>query len=133
MTTIETTPSGDSITVRRTGMAPGHLAGIIIWALVLVIGFAAVIGLGSPITDDRGLLDKAYHPTPPVSEAQAIQSAETIVRIDYPQFANGVRTVTHENDFGDDRYTIVYRIPRQLTGVRIAVSVKGSVTVGQYP
>jgi hypothetical protein len=133
MTTIETAPSGDSLTVRPARIAPGSALGLIAWAVLLVAGFAIVIGLGSPLADDRGLLDKAYHPAPPVSEARAIEAADTIVRLDYPQFASGVRTVTHEQDYGDDRYTIVYRIPRQLTGVRISVSVSGHVSVGQYP
>jgi hypothetical protein len=133
MTTIESTPAGEPILVRRSRVAPGSALGLILWAVLLVAGFAIVLGLGAPLKDDRSQLDRAYHPTPPVSEAQAIESAETIVRVDYPQFANGTRSVTHETSFGDDRYTIVYKIPRQVSGVRISISVKGSVTVSTYP
>jgi hypothetical protein len=133
MTTIESTPAGEPVLVRRSRVAPGSALGLIVWAVVLVAGFAIVLGLGAPITDDRSQLDKAYHPTPPVSEAQAIDAADTIVRVDYPQFATGTRTVTHDSSFGDDRFTIVYKLPRQVSGVRISISVKGSVTVATYP
>jgi hypothetical protein len=133
MTTIESTPTGEPILVRPTRIAPGSALGLILWAVLLVAGFAIVLGLGTPLADDRSQLEQAYKPTPPVSEAQAIAAADTIVRFDYPQFANGARSVTHEDTFGDDRYTIVYKIPRQATGVRISISVKGSVTVSTYP
>jgi hypothetical protein len=133
MTTIESIPAPEPMALRQPRMAPRNIAGLLIWTLVLVAGFALVIGLGSPLVDDRSAVDKAYHPTPPVTEAQAIESADTIVRVDYPQFATGIRSVTHEDTYGDDRFTIVYRMPRQVSGVRISVSVKGSITVSTYP
>jgi len=107
--------------------------GLLLWTVLIVAGFAVVLGLGSPLADDRSLLQRAYNPSPPVSEAQAIEAAYTIVRHDYPQFASGARSVTHQTDFNDDRYTITYAIPRQATGVRISVSVKGKVSVSTYP
>lgn len=136
MTTIETSPPpppSERIAVRPSRIAPGSVLPLILWAVLLIAGFAVVLGLGQPLSSDADQLERAFHPPPPVTEAVAIQSADTVVRNQYPQFANGVRSVTHQTDFGDNRWTIVYRIPRQLTGVRISVSERGSVTVGQYP
>ena len=133
MTTIESTPSGDALIVSPRRVAPGSVLGLLVWTVVIVAGFAIVLGLGSPLPDDRSLLERAYNPTPPVSQAQAIEAAETIVRHDYPEFASGARSVTHQTDFNDERYTITYAIPRQATGVRISISVKGKVNVATYP
>lgn len=133
MTTIDSTPSGEAVIVRPRRVAPGSVLGLLLWAVILIAGFALVLGLGSPLADDRSLLERAYNPAPPVSEAQAIEAAETIVRHDYPEYAGGARSVTHLTDFNDERYSITYAIPRQATGVRISVSVKGKVSVSTYP
>jgi hypothetical protein len=133
MTTTGSTHPSETLVARPRRVAPGSVLGLLLWTVLIVAGFAVVLGLGSPLADDRSLLQRAYNPSPPVSEAQAIEAADTIVRHDYPQFASGARSVTHQTDFNDDRYTITYAIPRQATGVRISVSVKGTVNVTTYP
>jgi hypothetical protein len=136
MSTIEsTTPSGDDgVIVARPGrVAPGSVLGLALWAVIVLIGFAVILTLGSPLPDDRSVLERALNPTPPVSQAQALESADVIVRHQYPEFAGGARSVIHLTDHNDERYTITYAFPRQAQGVRITVSVKGNVSVATYP
>jgi hypothetical protein len=105
-----------------------------IWTVVLVAGFALVLLLGRPLPSAAEELEAAMHPTPPVSEQAALQSAETIVRLQYPDFVNQERSVERSSDFGRDRWVIVYSHATELTGVRISIMVDtGQVTVATFP
>jgi hypothetical protein len=105
-----------------------------IWTIVLVAGFAIVLLLGRPLPSAAEELDAAMHPTPPVSEEAALQSAETIVRLQHPDLLNQERTHERRSDFGRERWVIVYSRATELTGVRISITIDtGQVTVATFP
>src|SRR5918992_3736147 len=79
-----------------------------VWTIVLVVGFAAVLTLGAPLPSSDDELAGAYSPPTPVTEAVAIASADTIVRLQYPAMRAAERTVTRRDDLGVDRFVIVY-------------------------
>ncbi len=105
-----------------------------VWTVVLVIGFWLVIALGGPVTTSADELDAAFHPATPVTEAAARTSADTIVRISYPEFHGVEPKVTHSTDFDIERYVFVYSRPDVLSGVRVSVEVvSGDVQVTTFP
>jgi hypothetical protein len=105
-----------------------------VWTIVLVVGFAAVLTLGAPLPSSDDELAGAYSPPTPVTEAVAIASADTIVRLQYPAMRSAERTVTRRDDLGVDRFVIVYTVPGRLSLVRIAVEVvSGRVTSFYLP
>lgn len=104
------------------------------WTVVLVVGFWLVLALGGPIATSTDDLDAAFHPATPVTEATARISADTIVRISYPDFHGVEPKVTHATDFDIERYVLVYSRPDVLSGVRISVEVvSGDVQVTTFP
>lgn len=110
----------------------------LVWTVVLVVGFGLVFSLGQPVTTAADERAAAFDPPTPVTEEDAIRSAETIVRFDYPEFANAGRTVSRRTDLGQDRFLIVYtqRAAGSLNaaGVRIAITVEsGEVRVATFP
>ncbi len=105
-----------------------------VWTAVLVIGFWLVLALGGPVETSADELDAAFHPAPPVTEAAARTSADTIVRISYPDFHGVEPVVTHSTDFNIERYVLVYSRPEVLSGVRVSVEVvTGDVQVTTFP
>lgn len=106
------------------------------WTALLVAGFAVVLLLGTPVATSVDELTSAMHPAAPVSQAAAESSAATIVRLQYPTFANATRNVTKATDFGIEHWLVEYTDttgsgPR---GVRISIVVAtGHVEVATFP
>ena len=104
------------------------------WAALLVAGFTAIALLGGPLADPQRELEAALHPQTPVSEAAAIESAATIVRLSYPNLLGAEQRVEHRTDFGIERYLVVYTDPQVASGVRISIAVDtGRVEVASFP
>ena len=107
-----------------------------VWAALLVAGFALVVALGTPTATAADELSVAMHPSTPVTQSAAEQSAATIVRLGYPSFASAAHTTTKATDFGVEHWLVEYTdttgsSPR---GVRISiVVVTGHVEVSAYP
>jgi hypothetical protein len=103
------------------------------WTLVLVAGFAVVILLGAPIQTSDQELAAAKAPATPVSEDTARRSAETIIRLEYPEFVGVTPAVEQRADFGVTRYVLVYSDPEQGAGVRISITIaSGKVDVSSF-
>jgi hypothetical protein len=111
---------------------PAVLLGV--WTLLLVVGFGGVIALGAPLATVEDRLESAMRPSPPVDEAKAIESAETIVAIKYPTMKGAQRTATRRTDFGVERWVVVYSFPDRLSLVRISITVQtGEVNESYLP
>ena len=107
---------------------------LVAWTVVLVAGFALVLGLGAPIADPVDQLAAAYAPPTPVTEAGARASAATIVRLQFPEFAAFDPAVERREDFGIPRWVVVYADPGGAAGVRVSVTEQqGTVEVGTFP
>ena len=132
MTTAETDAARRPDLAGRPRRSP--LLVLAAWTLLLVAGYALVFTLGQPLptlADERAA---AYAPATPVDEATALRSADTIVRLEYPDFAQAPRTVQRKEEFGDDRFVIVYSRPERQAAVRISISVEsGRVRVSSFP
>ena len=104
------------------------------WAAILAAGFAVVFVLGAPLPTPAERLDAALHPSPPVSESAARQSAQTIVELQYPDF-NGIEpTVERATDYDIDHWVITYSDTESLSGVLISIVVdNGTVEVTAFP
>jgi hypothetical protein len=115
--------------------APTRLPVVLaVWTVALAIGFWLVVALGGPVVTSTDELDAAFHPATPVSEAAARTSADTIVRISYPDFHGVEPQVVHATDFDIERYVLVYSRPEVLSGVRVSVEVvSGDVQVTTFP
>jgi uncharacterized iron-regulated membrane protein len=111
-----------------------HTAVLAVWAAVLVAGFALIVAFGGPTATTADELDAAYHPTTPVSEAAARSSAATIVRLQYQEYESVEPAVSRADDFGIERFVVVYSSEALLSGVRIAIEVEtGEVTTTTFP
>ncbi|HET7676817.1 MAG TPA: hypothetical protein VFK38_03120 [Candidatus Limnocylindrales bacterium] len=124
--------TGGSVTPApaRRGRRPALLA----WTAALAVGFGLVFGLGRPVERTEDALAAAYSPKPPVTRDAALASAETIVRTEYPTFVTGTRTVELRQDFGLERWVVVYTLPDQAAGVRLSFGVgDGKVSVSTFP
>lgn len=106
------------------------------WTALLIAGFAVVILLGTPVATSSDELASAMRPAVPVTQATAESSAATIVRLQYPTFANTARKITLATDFGIDHWLVEYTdttgpAPR---GIRISIVVaSGHVEVATFP
>ncbi|NJD27704.1 MAG: hypothetical protein FIA92_05350 [Chloroflexi bacterium] len=105
------------------------------WAAALLLGFLAIFTLGRPLPSDDQELQAALHPAPPVSQAVAEASAETIVRLQYGDLLDARRTVLRRSDFGVDRWVVTYTADGPaLSGVTISVAIEtGQVDVAAFP
>ncbi len=109
---------------------------VAIWAGLLVAGFAVVFLLGAPVGTAAQDLDAAMHPAAPVSEAAAQQSADTIIRLQYPSFEGVPRSMARATDFGIEHWVIEYtdRSGTAPRGVRISVVIgSGQVEISTFP
>lgn len=107
-----------------------------IWAAVLALGFGVVFVAGGGLPTEEQTLEAALHPAPPVDEAAAVRSADTIIRLRYGQFAAAERSVDRRTDFGIDHWVITYvdRANAVLSGVEISIGVtSGVVEVATFP
>ena len=110
-----------------------HLA-LVAWAGILVVGFAVILAFGGPTRTAAEDLDAAYHPPAPVSEAVARSSAATIVHLQFPEYESVEPVVSRADDFGIERFVIVYSSEALLSGVRIAIEIdSGEVTASTFP
>jgi hypothetical protein len=64
-------------------------------------------------------------PPTPVTEEIARRSAETIVRLQYPEFVGVTPSINKRNDFDIERWVIVYSDAVQGAGLRISITVEG--------
>lgn len=106
------------------------------WAALLVVGFAVVFLLGTPVRTAAEDLDAALHPAAPVSQAAAEQAADTIVRLQYPSFASVPRSVDRATDFRIEHWVIEYtdRSGTAPRGVRISIVIgSGQVEISTFP
>lgn len=128
-------PADDvAITGTATPERPRGLFALAVWTVILVLGFAAVLTLGAPLASSEDELAAAYRPSPPVTEAEAVASADTIIRIEYPMMSDAERTVSRRDDLGVDRFVIVYSLTDRLSLVRISIEVvSGDVRVFFLP
>ncbi len=107
-----------------------------VWALLLVAGYAVVLGLGAPPASADAQLEAAMHPVPPVTQAAAEAAADTIVRLGYPAFGGAQREVRRADDLGIERWVISYTDTTSGTarGLRISIVAEtGLVEVSTYP
>jgi hypothetical protein len=105
-----------------------------VWTVALVAGFALVLGLGRPVATAADEIAAAYRPVPPVSAAAARTSADTIVRLEYPDFQGVEPEVSFSTSYGIERHVLVYSRPEILSGVRVSIEVaSGDVTVTTFP
>jgi hypothetical protein len=93
------------------------------WTVLLVIGFGAVFAAGGPLATGEDLLAAAYAPPTPVTEEVALSSADTIMRMEHPEFTEAERRIRRQNDFNDDRYVVTYSYPERGYALRIAISI----------
>ncbi len=106
------------------------------WAGLLAIGFAVVFVLGAPVGTAAQDLDAALHPAAPVSETAARQSADTIVRLQFPSFEGVPPSVDRATDFGIEHWVIDYtdRSGAAPRGVRISIVIgSGRVEISTFP
>jgi hypothetical protein len=106
------------------------------WTALLVAGFAVVFLMGAPVMTADEELAAAMHPAAPVTQQAAEKAADTIVRLQYPDFAGVPRTVVLATDFGVEHWVVEYtnRTGFAPSGVRISIVVKtGLVEVHSYP
>ncbi len=117
------------------GRSRGRLvAALVVWTVVLVLGWAVVVGLGAPVATSADELATAMHPATPVTEAAARTSAATIIRLQHQELQGVTPTVRHATDFGGDRWVIVYAQPDPVAGVRISIdTATGEVHVATFP
>lgn len=94
------------------------------WTVALVLGYLVVITLGSPLPTATDELAAAKAPPTPVTEEVARRSAETIVRLEYPDFAGLQPAVERRTDFGIDRFLVVYSDPAQGAGLRVSITIE---------
>lgn len=120
MSTVPATPASTATD------RPSRLALLFaIWTLVLVVGFAIVLVLGAPLPNADDEVAAAMSPPTPVTEEIARRSAETIVRLQYPEFVGVTPSVNKRNDFDIERWVIVYSDAVQGAGLRISITVEG--------
>jgi hypothetical protein len=108
---------------------------LILWAALLVAGFALVFTLGRPLPTQVGQRANAYAALPvPVTEEAAIAAAERIVNLDYASLASARRTVRHGTSGGFEIWTVTYSLNEPVTGVRVIISgVTGEIQVSRFP
>ena len=108
----------------------------IAWGAILAAGFAVVFVLGAPVASSTDELAAALSPVPPVTQEAAEDSANTIVRLQYPVFVNFPPAVSKATDFGIDHWLVEYTdttgdVPR---GLRISIVVDtGHVEITTFP
>jgi hypothetical protein len=103
------------------------------WTVALVLGYLVVVAMGSPLPTTADELAAAKAPLTPVSEVAARESAETIVRLEYPDFVGLEPVIERRTDFGIDRYLIVYSDPDEAAGLRVSITVEtGLVEIASF-
>jgi hypothetical protein len=112
------------------------IALLLVWALLLVLGFAVVFTLGQPLPTSGDLRADAYAPLPtPVTQEAAVAAADKIVALDYPSFVDATRTVNEGTSGNNKIWTITYSVRNPTSsGVRIVISESdGTIHVSTFP
>jgi hypothetical protein len=135
MTTASTAPAPAPADMPRP-MGRRGIALLVVWALLLVLGFAVVFTLGQPLPTSGDLRADAYAPLPtPVTQEAATAAADRIIALDYPGFIGATRTV-NEGTSGTNRiWTVTYSVRNPTSsGVRVVISQSdGTIRVSTFP
>ena len=108
----------------------------VVWAALLLAGFALVVTLGTPVATSADELNAAMHPPTPVTQADAERSADTIIRLQYPAFVGAAQRTSKATDFGIEHWLVEYtdKTASAPRGVRVSIVVAtGHVEVASYP
>ena len=129
---VASDPAAGPMAADRSGGRP--MRALLVWAIVLVVGWTVVLTLGGPVETAADELAAAMRPATPVTEAVARTSAATIVRLQHHELAALTPTVRHATDFGGDRWVVVYAQANPVSGVRISIdTATGEVKVATFP
>src|SRR6476646_2654342 len=108
MKSASTTPTATQADLPQP-MGGRGIALLILWALLLVLGFAVVFTLGQPLPTAADLRGDAYAPLPtPVTEQAAVEAADRIIALDYPSFIGASRTVNEGTSGNNEIWTVTY-------------------------
>lgn len=135
MSSASTTPTTTPADLPQP-MGGRGIALLILWALLLVLGFAVVFTLGQPLPTSGDLRADAYAPLPtPVTQEAAIAAADKIVALDYPSFIGATRTVNEGTSGNNKIWTITYSVRNPTSsGVRVVISESdGTIHVSTFP
>jgi hypothetical protein len=112
------------------------IALLILWAMLLVLGFAVVFTLGQPLPTSGDLRADAYAPLPtPVTQEAATAAADKIIALDYANFIGATRTVNEGTSGNNKIWTITYSVRNPTSsGVRVVISESdGTIHVSTFP
>jgi hypothetical protein len=142
MTTViatpEPTPAGPVPTAADLPQPTGRhiIAGLVVWALLLVLGFAVVFTLGQPLATSADQRADAYAPLPtPVTEEAAVAAADRIIALDYSGFTGATRSVNEGTSGNNKIWTVTYSVRNPTSsGVRVVISESdGTIHVSTFP
>lgn len=108
---------------------------LVVWAGLLVAGFALVFTLGAPFPSSGQQRTDAHAPLSlPVTEASAIAAAEELVRLEYPEYADARRSVRKGTSQGEEIWTVTYSRSDPVSGVRVTISGRtGEIEAALFP
>jgi type VI protein secretion system component VasK len=112
------------------------IAGLVVWALLLLLGFAVVFTLGQPLATSADQRADAYAPLPtPVTQEAAVAAADRIIALDYSGFVGATRSVTEGTSGNNKIWTVTYSLRNPTSsGVRVVVSESdGTIQVSTFP
>src|SRR6476646_1064630 len=135
MKSASTTPTATQADLPQP-MGGRGIALLILWALLLVLGFAVVFTLGQPLPTSGDLRADAYAPLPtPVTQEAATAAADKIIALDYPNFIGATRTVNEGTSGNNKIWTITYSVRNPTSsGVRVVISESdGTIHVSTFP
>ena len=135
---MSTLPTTSAITHADLPQPMGRrgIALLVLWALLLVLGFAVVFTLGQPLPTSGDLRADAYAPLPtPVSQEAATAAADRIIALDYPNFIGATRTVNEGSSGNNKIWTVTYSVRNPTSsGVRVVISQSdGTIHVSTFP
>jgi len=134
--TVGDTPPGSAApSVLPAPMGRRSIALLVVWALLLVLGFAVVLTLGQPLPNSADQRADAYAPLPvPVTQDAAIAAADRIIALDYPGFIDAPRSVSQGTSGTTPIWTVTYSRRNPNSGVRVIISGDtGAIRVSTYP
>src|SRR4051794_8143225 len=109
---------------------------LVVWAVVLLLGFALVFTLGQPLPTSADQRADAYAPLPtPVTEEAAVTAADRIVALDYSSFVGATRSVNEGTSGNNKIWTVTYSVRNPTSsGVRVVISESdGTIHVSTFP
>jgi len=112
------------------------IAFLVVWALLLLLGFAVVFTLGQPLATSADQRADAYAPLPtPVTQEAAVAAADRIIALDYSGFVGATRSVNEGTSGSNKIWTVTYSVRNPTSsGVRVVISESdGSIQVSTFP